>query len=218
MLADTGRTRSSAAPACGYGANVEKARTGRAGPAPWKDETERRSSEVETPGKGGIDDVVELPRDHGVADDQVPRLRRPRRASSSRLAPRRPRGERGRAQEHARRSSTWRSPPRRRSRRRPALRSATSGRTSSPRQAVRDRRRRVGPRRRERRHRGAGGATGTSPASSCGRDAKVEEWGSFAQASRAAIPARAAGSRSTIARGIEVGHIFKLGHEVLDGA
>ena len=42
------------------------------------------------------------------------------------------------------------------------------------------------------------------------RDAKVEGWGSFAQA-RAGDPCPRCGKPLDIARGIEVGHIFKLG-------
>ena len=59
VLADTGEDAVVRCPACGYGANLEKAETG-ARPAPWKDETETPMVEVETPGKGGIDDVVEF--------------------------------------------------------------------------------------------------------------------------------------------------------------
>jgi prolyl-tRNA synthetase len=57
VLADTGEDAVVRCAACGYGANLEKAETGRR-PAPWKDETETPLVEVETPGKGGIDDVV----------------------------------------------------------------------------------------------------------------------------------------------------------------
>ena len=59
VLADTGEDAVVRCSACGYGANLEKAETG-ARPAPWKDETETPMVEVETPGKGGIDDVVEF--------------------------------------------------------------------------------------------------------------------------------------------------------------
>jgi prolyl-tRNA synthetase len=58
VLADTGEDAVVRCAACGYGANLEKAETGRR-PAPWKDETETPMAEVETPGKGGIDDVVD---------------------------------------------------------------------------------------------------------------------------------------------------------------
>ena len=59
VLADTGEDAVVRCAACGYGANMEKAETGPR-PAPWKDETETPMVEVETPGKGGIDDVVEF--------------------------------------------------------------------------------------------------------------------------------------------------------------
>ncbi|HTR02615.1 MAG TPA: proline--tRNA ligase [Thermoanaerobaculia bacterium] len=57
VLADTGEDAVVRCTACGYGANLEKAVTGTR-PAPWKDETEAPLVEVPTPGKGGIDDVV----------------------------------------------------------------------------------------------------------------------------------------------------------------
>ena len=59
VLADTGEDAVVRCAACGYGANLEKAETGPR-PAPWKDETEMPMVEVETPGKGGIDDVVQF--------------------------------------------------------------------------------------------------------------------------------------------------------------
>jgi prolyl-tRNA synthetase len=59
VLADTGEDAVARCAACGYGANLEKAETGPR-PAPWKDETETPLVEVETPGKGGIDDVVDF--------------------------------------------------------------------------------------------------------------------------------------------------------------
>jgi prolyl-tRNA synthetase len=57
VLADTGEDAVVRCAACGYGANLEKAQTGMR-PAPWTDETEAPLVEVPTPGKGGIDDVV----------------------------------------------------------------------------------------------------------------------------------------------------------------
>jgi len=57
VLAETGEDAVVSCAACGYGANLEKAETGRR-PAPWRDETEAPLVEVPTPGKGGIDDVV----------------------------------------------------------------------------------------------------------------------------------------------------------------
>ena len=59
VLAETGEDAVVRCASCGYGANLEKAETG-ARPAPWKDETETPLVEVQTPGKGGIDDVVEF--------------------------------------------------------------------------------------------------------------------------------------------------------------
>ena len=59
VLADTGEDAVVRCAACGYGANLEKAQTGPL-EAPWKDETVGRLEEVETPGKGGIDSVVEF--------------------------------------------------------------------------------------------------------------------------------------------------------------
>jgi prolyl-tRNA synthetase len=59
VLADTGEDAVARCAACGYGANVEKAETGRR-PAPWDGETPRPLEDVETPGRGGIDAVVEF--------------------------------------------------------------------------------------------------------------------------------------------------------------
>jgi prolyl-tRNA synthetase len=59
VLADTGEDAVARCTACGYGANVEKAETGRR-PAPWDGETAGPLEDVETPGRGGIDDVVEF--------------------------------------------------------------------------------------------------------------------------------------------------------------
>jgi len=57
VLADTGEDAVVRCAACGYGANLEKAETGKL-PAPWEDETVGRLEEIETPGCGGIDSVV----------------------------------------------------------------------------------------------------------------------------------------------------------------
>lgn len=59
VLADTGEDAVARCVACGYGANVEKAETGRR-PAPWDGETATGLEDVETPGRGGIDEVVEF--------------------------------------------------------------------------------------------------------------------------------------------------------------
>jgi prolyl-tRNA synthetase len=59
VLADTGEDAVVRCAACGYGANLEKAETGPR-EAPWEDETIAGMSEVETPGRGGIDGVTEF--------------------------------------------------------------------------------------------------------------------------------------------------------------
>ncbi len=57
VLAETGEDAVVRCAACGFGANLERAQTGRR-KAPWEDETVTSLTDVETPGKGGIDDVV----------------------------------------------------------------------------------------------------------------------------------------------------------------
>ncbi|MDQ5859105.1 MAG: proline--tRNA ligase [Acidobacteriota bacterium] len=59
VLADTGEDAVARCAACGYGANIEKAETARR-PAPWDGETAGALEDVETPGLGGIDEVVEF--------------------------------------------------------------------------------------------------------------------------------------------------------------
>ncbi|HKA35272.1 MAG TPA: proline--tRNA ligase [Thermoanaerobaculia bacterium] len=59
VLADTGEDAVVRCAACGYGANVEKAETGRR-KSPWEEETAVRMEDVSTPGKGSIEDVVEF--------------------------------------------------------------------------------------------------------------------------------------------------------------
>jgi len=59
VLADTGEDAVVRCPACGYGANVEKAETGRR-QSPWEEETAVRLEDVSTPGKGSIEEVVEF--------------------------------------------------------------------------------------------------------------------------------------------------------------
>src|SRR5713101_6878249 len=59
VLADTGEDAVVRCAACGYGANLEKAETGKL-PAPWEDETMTGMEDVSTPGRGGIDLVVEF--------------------------------------------------------------------------------------------------------------------------------------------------------------
>jgi prolyl-tRNA synthetase len=59
VLAETGEDAVVRCAACGYGANLEKAGTGKR-PNPWEDETVTGLEDVETPGRGGIDSVVEF--------------------------------------------------------------------------------------------------------------------------------------------------------------
>src|SRR5216683_8236788 len=59
VLAETGEDAVVRCAACGYGANLEKAETGRR-ENPWDDETAIKLEEVSTPGKGGIADVVQF--------------------------------------------------------------------------------------------------------------------------------------------------------------
>src|SRR5262245_32912596 len=59
VLADTGEDAVVRCAACGYGANVEKAETGRR-KSPWEEETAVSMEAVSTPGKGSIEAVVEF--------------------------------------------------------------------------------------------------------------------------------------------------------------
>src|SRR6266508_3342705 len=59
VLAETGEDSVVRCVACGYGANVEKAETGRR-PSAWDGESAGALEDVETPGRGGIDEVVEF--------------------------------------------------------------------------------------------------------------------------------------------------------------
>ncbi|MDQ6894830.1 MAG: proline--tRNA ligase [Acidobacteriota bacterium] len=59
VLAETGEDAVVRCASCGYGANLEKATTG-VRPSPWEDETVTGLHDVETPGRGGIDTVVEF--------------------------------------------------------------------------------------------------------------------------------------------------------------
>jgi prolyl-tRNA synthetase len=59
VLAETGEDAVVRCAACGYGANLERAETGRLA-APWDGEAVQALEEVETPGRGGIDSVVEF--------------------------------------------------------------------------------------------------------------------------------------------------------------
>jgi prolyl-tRNA synthetase len=59
VLAETGEDAVARCAACGYGANVEKAETGRR-PSPWDGEPPAALEDVETPGRGGIDEIIEF--------------------------------------------------------------------------------------------------------------------------------------------------------------
>ena len=59
VLAETGEDAVVRCASCGYGANIERAETGPLA-APGQGETPGRLEEVETPGRGGIDAVVEF--------------------------------------------------------------------------------------------------------------------------------------------------------------
>src|SRR6185369_9138147 len=59
VLADTGEDAVVRCVSCGYGANLEKAETGLR-PNPWEGEAPAGLEDVETPGRGGIDSVVEF--------------------------------------------------------------------------------------------------------------------------------------------------------------
>ena len=59
VLAETGEDAVARCAACGYGANLEKAETGKR-KNPWDEETAIALEEVSTPGKGGIADVVQF--------------------------------------------------------------------------------------------------------------------------------------------------------------
>jgi prolyl-tRNA synthetase len=59
VLAATGEDAVVRCAACGYGANLEKAGTAKRA-NPWEDETVTGMEDVETPGRGGIDSVVEF--------------------------------------------------------------------------------------------------------------------------------------------------------------
>ena len=59
VLAETGEDAVVRCAACGYGANLEKATTGRR-PTPWENEKAGKLEDVSTPGRGGIEAVVEF--------------------------------------------------------------------------------------------------------------------------------------------------------------
>jgi len=206
VLAATGEDAVVRCSACGYGANLEKAETG-ARPAPWKDETETPMVEVETPGKGGIDDVVEF---LGITASRmikclvydtergfvVALLRGDLEVNEVAL-------KNMLQVDHLTLASEDK------------VEQATGapvgyvGPHKLPAQAVRI----VGDhsiRDAVNAVTGAGRRDWHVAGFVQRRDAKVEAWGSFAQA-RAGDPCPRCGKPLDIARGIEVGHIFKLG-------
>ncbi len=206
VLADTGEDAVVRCPACGYGANIEKAETGPR-PAPWKDETETPLVEVQTPGKGGIDDVVDflgitasrmikclvyetekgfvVALLRGDLDVNEVALKNMLRVDHLALAPEEkvetatgaPVGYVG---PHKLPTGTLRIVGDH------SIRDAVNAVT------------------------GAGRRDWHVAGFVQRRDAKVEAWGSFAQA-RAGDPCPRCGKPLDIARGVEVGHIFKLG-------
>ena len=206
VLADTGEDAVVRCPACGYGANLEKAETG-ARPAPWKDETETPMVEVETPGKGGIDDVVEF---LGITASRmikclvydtergfvVALLRGDLEVNEVALKNMLQVDHLALASEDKVEQATG-APV------------GYVGPHKLPAQAVRI----VGDhsiRDAVNAVTGAGRRDWHVAGFVQRRDAKVEAWGSFAQA-RAGDPCPKCGKPLDIARGIEVGHIFKLG-------
>ena len=206
VLAETGEDAVVRCVACGYGANLEKAETGTR-PAPWKDETEAPLVEVPTPGKGGIDDVVTFlgitaarmikclvyESDQGFVvallrgDLEVNEIALKNALGVDRLAL---------ASEEKVESQTG----------------APVGFVGPHKlpgekvriiadESIRDAVNAVT---------GAGRRDWHVAGFVLRRDANVQEWGAFAQA-RAGDPCPRCGKPLSIARGIEVGHIFKLG-------
>ncbi len=147
VLAETGEDSVVRCVACGYGANVEKAETGRR-PSAWDGESAGALEDVETPGRGGIDEVVEFlgitPSRHRLSGRDVLVV-----ADES-------------------------------------VRGAVNAVT------------------------GAGRRDWHVRGLSLERDAGISEFLSFAKA-RSGDPCPRCGNPLSIARGIEVGHIFKLG-------
>jgi prolyl-tRNA synthetase len=205
VLADTGEDAVVRCPSCGYGANVERAETGRR-ETPWEDETAVRLEEVATPGKGSIEEVVDF---LGITPSRmikclvyeteqgfvVALLRGDLDVNEVAL-------KRALGVEHATLASEEK------------VEKATGAPVGY-----------VGPHRLPRglraiadeSIRGAVNAvTGAGRRDShvvgffLDRDAKVSEWAVFARA-RAGDPCPRCGKPLDLARGIEVGHIFKLG-------
>ena len=64
VLADTGEDAVVRCAACGYGGEPREGGDRARGPRPGRTRREAPLVEVPTPGKGGIDDVVDVPRHH----------------------------------------------------------------------------------------------------------------------------------------------------------
>jgi prolyl-tRNA synthetase len=206
VLADTGEDAVVRCASCGYGANLERAETGTR-PAPWKDETEAPLVEVPTPGKGGIDDVVtflgitaarmikclvyETEQGFVVAllrgDLEVNEVALKRALGAERLQL---------ASEEKVETATG-APVGYVG---PHKLPAGNARIIAD-ESIRDAVNAVT---------GAGRRDWHVAGFVLRRDANVQEWGVFAQA-RAGDPCPRCGKPLSIARGIEVGHIFKLG-------
>ena len=101
VLAETGEDAVVRCGACGYGANLEKAETGRR-PGVWDGETASKLEDVETPGKGGIEDVVAF---LGITADRMIKCLVYETEQGFVVAPpaRRPRRQRSRVEARARR-------------------------------------------------------------------------------------------------------------------
>jgi prolyl-tRNA synthetase len=205
VLADTGEDAVVRCAACGYGANLEKAETGKL-KAPWEDETFGPLTEVETPGRGGIDLVVEFlgitasrmikclvyETEKGVV---VALIRGDLDANEIALKHALGVQQLALASEEKVEKATGAPvgyvgphhlPPGLRVIADESVRGATNAVT------------------------GAGRRDWHVRGLTLERDAKVSEWGRFAQA-RKDDPCPRCGKPLEIARGIEVGHIFKLG-------
>jgi prolyl-tRNA synthetase len=205
VLADTGEDAVVRCAACGYGANVERAETGRR-ESPWQDETAVPLADVSTPGKGSIEEVTEF---LGITPSRM--IKCVVYETEKGFAVALLRGDldvnevafkRALGVEHATLASEEK------------VASATGAPVGF-----------VGP------HRLPSGVTVIADESVRGavnavtgagrrdfhaigftldRDAKVSEWAVFAKA-RAGDPCPRCGKPLDLARGIEVGHIFKLG-------
>ena len=180
-----------------------------AAPAPWEDETVTPLAEVETPGQGRHRRRRRVPRHHPLADDQVPRVR-DRQGRRRGAAARRPRRERGRAEARPRGRARLALAARSRSRRR---RGAPVG-FVGPRQLDPARGAIVADesvRGRGQRGDGRGPARLARPRVLARARRDGRRSGRASPQARAGDPCPRCGEPLEIARGIEVGHIFKLG-------